>query len=102
VYFYFHDATIRLDMKAVLQSNSDCVNNRQQNVVIEGHADERGTDEYNMALGEKRARGIKRYLQKLGVSNAVRTLSYGEERPVCTDTTSDCWWRNRRAEFQFE
>ena len=67
---------------------------------IEGHCDERGTNEYNLALGERRANAAQSYLVSLGVGQArLRTLSYGEERPVCTESTEGCWQRNRRAHF---
>jgi peptidoglycan-associated lipoprotein len=66
-------------------------------VTVEGHADERGTREYNIALGAKRATAVKEYLVSLGVSAArVDTVSYGKERPICTDSTEDCWSQNRR------
>jgi peptidoglycan-associated lipoprotein len=66
-------------------------------VTVEGHADERGTREYNIALGAKRATAVKEYLVSLGVSAArVDTVSYGKERPICTDSTEDCWAQNRR------
>jgi peptidoglycan-associated lipoprotein len=66
-------------------------------VTVEGHADERGTREYNIALGAKRANAVKEYLVSLGVSAArVDTVSYGKERPICTDSTEDCWSQNRR------
>jgi peptidoglycan-associated lipoprotein len=66
-------------------------------VTVEGHADERGTREYNIALGAKRANAVKEYLVSLGVSAArIDTVSYGKERPVCTESTEDCWSQNRR------
>jgi peptidoglycan-associated lipoprotein len=66
-------------------------------VTVEGHADERGTREYNIALGAKRANAVKEYLVSLGVSAArVDTVSYGKERPVCTESTEDCYAQNRR------
>jgi peptidoglycan-associated lipoprotein len=66
-------------------------------VTIEGHCDERGTREYNLALGARRANAVKEYLVSLGVSAArVDTISYGKERPVCTESTEDCWAQNRR------
>lgn len=69
-------------------------------VTIEGHCDERGTNDYNIALGDKRANAAKDYLVSLGVSAArVKTLSYGEERPTCTASNDTCWARNRRGEF---
>jgi len=67
-------------------------------VEIEGHCDERGTVEYNLALGAKRAGAAKEYLVALGVAaDRLSTISYGEELPLCTDHGEDCWQRNRRA-----
>lgn len=67
-------------------------------VTIEGHADERGTREYNVALGERRANSAKNYLVSLGIAaNRIRTVSYGEERPVATASTPEAWAKNRRA-----
>ncbi|GAA0526485.1 peptidoglycan-associated lipoprotein [Rhizomicrobium palustre] len=66
-------------------------------VTVEGHADERGTREYNIALGAKRANAVKEYLVSLGVSAArVDTVSYGKEKPICTESTEACWAQNRR------
>jgi len=70
----------------------------QYRFVIEGHCDDRGTREYNLALGERRATAVKNYLIALGIdANRMQTISYGKERPVCTESTEDCWARNRRA-----
>jgi len=70
----------------------------QFTITIEGHADERGTNEYNLALGERRASAVKDYITSLGVAgDRVRTISYGEERPVCTQNEESCWSQNRRA-----
>ncbi len=67
-------------------------------VTIEGHCDERGTNEYNLALGDRRANNARDYMISLGVpAMAIKTLTYGEERPVCTESDESCWWRNRRA-----
>lgn len=67
-------------------------------VQVQGNADERGTREYNLALGARRANSVKEYLVSLGVSAArVETISFGKEKPVCTDSTEDCWAQNRRA-----
>ncbi len=66
-------------------------------VTIEGHCDERGTREYNLALGARRANAVKEFLVSQGVSSArVDTISYGKERPICTESTEDCWAQNRR------
>lgn len=67
---------------------------------VEGHCDERGTNEYNLALGDRRAKAVKDYLVSLGVpSSRIETISYGEEKPVCSQQTEDCWAKNRRAHF---
>ena len=66
---------------------------------VEGHCDERGTNEYNITLGQSRSSAAVDYLRSLGVNNGMRTISYGEERPVCTESGESCWWRNRRARF---
>jgi peptidoglycan-associated lipoprotein len=102
VYFDFDDASIRRDQKPRIESGADCIKSRNQSVMIEGHCDERGTDEYNMALGQRRARATQKYIEKLGVGVSVKTVSYGEERPVCNESSEDCWQRNRRAEFSFQ
>jgi peptidoglycan-associated lipoprotein len=71
-----------------------------QNVLIEGHCDERGTQAYNLVLGEKRARSAKRYLEDLGIPGSqLQITSYGENRPVCNEQTESCYQRNRRAHF---
>lgn len=66
-------------------------------VTVEGHCDERGTREYNLALGARRANAVKEYLVSIGVSSArIDTISYGKERPICSESTEDCWAQNRR------
>ncbi|MCX8034176.1 MAG: peptidoglycan-associated lipoprotein Pal [Thermodesulfovibrio sp.] len=71
-------------------------------VIIEGHCDERGTNEYNFALGQKRANSAKQYLITLGVSSArIDIISYGEEKPLCSEQNEACWQKNRRAHFVF-
>jgi len=70
-------------------------------VLIEGHCDERGTNEYNLALGDRRANSAKNYLVKSGVAESrITTISYGEEQPLCTEHAESCWWKNRRDQFQ--
>jgi peptidoglycan-associated lipoprotein len=69
-------------------------------VTIEGHCDERGTNEYNLALGDRRADSAKSYLVDLGIAaSRLTTVSYGEERPVCSQQNEECWSKNRRAHF---
>ena len=92
---------IRPQDTKILDANLDwMLSNPKSLVLIEGHCDERGTNEYNMALGEHRARATANYLVAHGVlSERLTTLSYGEERPLCTERTEACWARNRRAHF---
>jgi peptidoglycan-associated lipoprotein len=71
--------------------------NPSAKLIIEGHCDERGSREYNLVLGEKRAQEVRRYLLDLGVTNPVSLVSYGKERPVCTEPDESCYWQNRRA-----
>jgi len=101
VYFDFDKADLRTEAREQLQRNADWLKSHAGYLVtIEGHCDERGTNEYNLALGERRANAAKDYLVSLGVAAArVNTISYGEERPVCTESTEVCWQKNRRAHF---
>jgi peptidoglycan-associated lipoprotein len=74
--------------------------NPKATVTIEGHADERGTNEYNLALGDRRADSAKAFLVDLGIAaSSLTTISYGEERPVCAQQNEECWAKNRRAHF---
>jgi peptidoglycan-associated lipoprotein len=76
--------------------------NKGANITIEGHCDERGTNEYNLALGEKRAKSAMDYLVSLGVSSSrMGMITYGEENPVCVQKNEACWQKNRRAHFIF-
>ncbi len=101
IFFDFDRSTIRPDGQAALEANSRVL--REMNgrkVVIEGHCDERGTVEYNLVLGERRAQAVRRYLEDLGVpASQLQVVSYGKERPFCTDHANDCWQKNRRAHF---
>lgn len=89
-------AMMVLDEKAVYLRD-----NRRVRVLIEGHADERGTNEYNLALGDRRANSAKNYLIKSGVdASRFTTISYGEEQPLCNQRNESCWTKNRRAQFR--
>jgi peptidoglycan-associated lipoprotein len=101
VYFDFDRSELRADTRERLAANARFLQQRQELIVaVEGHADERGTQEYNLALGDRRAEATRSYLGSLGVgADRTRTVSYGEERPECSESAEDCWWRNRRAEF---
>jgi peptidoglycan-associated lipoprotein len=92
---------IRPDARAVLDSVAAWLNNHKDiNVLIEGHCDERGTNEYNLALGEERAKAARDYLISRGVaSTRMNTITYGEEKPLCLHKDEACWQRNRRAHF---
>lgn len=101
VYFDFDRYDITPMMREVLATNAQALRQRSNfEVVIEGHCDERGTIEYNLALGDRRARAVKDYLVLLGVDGSrLSTVSYGKERPVNPDHNEQAWAQNRRAEF---
>ena len=101
VNFDFDRYDLRPEMREILKSHAAWLKaNPQVKVQIEGHCDERGTNEYNLALGAKRAESVKRYLIDLGVSPAtLSTISYGEELPLCKEQNEGCWAKNRRAHF---
>lgn len=101
VYFDFDRAELRPEAREQLAQNAQWLReNPGYAATIEGHCDERGTNEYNLALGERRATAARSYVVSLGVGeNRLQTISYGEERPVCTESTESCWQRNRRAHF---
>lgn len=102
IYFDFDKSEIKPEAKAVLEKKAAWLReNGGYSVRVEGHADERGTSEYNLALGERRAKAAMKYLNALGISaDRMSTLSYGEERPRCTESNESCWSRNRRDEFK--
>jgi peptidoglycan-associated lipoprotein len=96
--FDYDQATIRPDAAEVLKRDATWLTRwPTTTVTIEGHCDERGTPEYNLALGERRADAVKSYLVSLGVATGrLKIVSFGKERPVCTDSSEPCWQRNRR------
>ena len=101
VFFAFDDYTLAQDAQTQLQALADYLKTNPQSVVqIEGHCDERGSIEYNLALGERRAQSVKNYLAQLGVDPArLSTISYGEEKPAVEGHDEAAWSKNRRAEF---
>jgi len=101
IHFDFDKYDIRDDAKPVLERLAQWLkNNPKARVLIEGHCDERGTNQYNLALGERRASATKNYLMALGISSSrIDTVTYGEERPLCREQTEECWQLNRRAHF---
>jgi len=102
IYFEYNKSNIRPEYQPVLESISKwLVKKDGSQLLIEGHCDERGTDEYNLALGERRALAVRRYLIALGVSSdRVHTISYGEEKPAVPGSDEAAWSKNRRAEFK--
>ena len=101
VYFDFDKYDIRAEDAKTLDANAAWLKSNADNLVlIEGHCDERGTNEYNLALGERRAKATMNYLVSQGIqANRITIISYGEERPVCSEKTEACWAKNRRASF---
>ena len=101
VYFDLDESTIRDDAKAPLQRNADWMKRwTSTQVTVEGHADERGSAEYNLGLGSRRADSVKQYLVSLGVqAGRITVVSKGKEQPVCTDHNEGCWQQNRRGHF---
>jgi peptidoglycan-associated lipoprotein len=101
IYFDFDKYDIRPADTRILDANATWLkSNPNHLVLIEGHADERGTNEYNLALGERRAKSTMNYLVSQGVqANRITIISYGEERPACTEKSEGCWAKNRRSHF---
>ena len=101
VLFEFDSYDLRGNARDILRGNADWLkSNPSARIEVEGHCDERGTSEYNLALGAKRSQTAKDYLVSLGISpERISTISYGEEIPVCTEPNENCWRQNRRARF---
>ena len=104
VFFEYDKADLRDDARARLSSNADWLRSHPEfEVTIEGHCDERGTNEYNLALGNRRAAAALAYLKTLGVAeDRFETISFGKEKPLCTEGNEKCWSQNRRAEFKLK
>lgn len=103
VYFALDSAELSQEGRGTIQKNADYLKRWQTTkVLVEGHADSRGTNEYNLALGEKRADATRDYLVSLGIANdRVTIVSKGEEEPACSEENESCWQRNRRGRFIF-
>ncbi len=101
IYFDYDKSNIRSDAREILKANAEIfTKNSSATIVVEGHCDERGTTEYNMALGERRAQETKQYLENLGINaSRIETISYGEERPLDSRSTEEAWAQNRRVQF---
>jgi peptidoglycan-associated lipoprotein len=100
-FFDFNKSDIRPDARQALSQTADFLKNYPQiKVTIEGHCDERGSTEYNLALGDRRANATKQYLVSLGISGErITTVSYGKEKPFCMESNEACWQQNRRGHF---
>jgi len=100
-YFDYDKADIRADAREALGKTADFLRNYPQlRVTIEGHCDERGSTEYNLALGDRRANAVKQYLVSLGIpADHLATVSYGKEKPFCMESNETCWQENRRGHF---
>lgn len=101
IHFDFNDYSIRSQDSQILQSNAAWLSKHPNaRVQIEGNCDNRGSEEYNLALGAKRAQAAKDYLETLGIAGQrMSTISYGKELPLCTENTQECWAKNRRDHF---
>jgi peptidoglycan-associated lipoprotein len=101
VYFDFDKYDLTSDARERLAKNTEFMKAHAEfTYSLEGYCDERGTNDYNLALGDRRANAGKNYLLSLGIPSApMRTISYGEERPQCNESHEGCWWRNRRVHF---
>ena len=100
-FFDYDQSDLREDARSALAANAEWLKRYPPvQILVEGHADERGTAAYNLALGDKRANAVKEYLSSLGIDGSrVRTVSYGKERPFCTESSESCWQQNRRGHF---
>ncbi len=101
IFFDFDQWTIRPESRKLLEDDAQWLAaHPQEKIQIEGHADERGTEEYNLALGERRAKSVMKFLVNLGVNpSRISSISYGEEKPFCNDPSESCYEKNRRAHF---
>jgi len=104
VYFDYDKADIRSDQNGSVQADAQFLQTHGNiNVTIEGHCDERGSTEYNIALGDKRASAVKNVLTADGISaSRIKTISYGKEKPFCMESNEACWQQNRRGHFVFQ
>jgi peptidoglycan-associated lipoprotein len=101
VYFDYDRSSVRPDASQALKENAAVINEKKwDRIILEGHCDERGSEEYNLALGERRTNSVKRYLMNLGIAGSkITTVSYGESRPAKPGHDESAWRYNRRVEF---
>ncbi|OGR93109.1 MAG: peptidoglycan-associated lipoprotein [Elusimicrobia bacterium RIFCSPLOWO2_01_FULL_59_12] len=99
IYFDLDQSTLRNDARETLRKNYEALRTHKDwEALVEGHCDERGTTEYNLGLGQRRAASVRQYYMSLGISGRrIATLSFGKEKPVCEEQNEDCWSKNRRA-----
>jgi len=104
VYFDYDKSDIRTDQQSSIQADIAFLNQHGNiNVLVEGHCDERGSTEYNLALGDKRANSVRNALTAGGVNaSRIKTISYGKEKPFCTESNEACWQQNRRGHFVYQ
>ena len=104
IFFEFDSSTLSAEAESILRAKAEWMRrNPSLTIVIEGHCDNRGTTEYNLALGERRAESVKRFLIDLGITAIrIRTISFGEERPLARGDNEEAWAKNRRAHFEFD
>jgi peptidoglycan-associated lipoprotein len=104
VYFDYDKADVRGDQQSSVQADAQFFNQHQNmNFTVEGHCDERGSTEYNLALGDQRASAVKNALTSAGVSaSRIKTISYGKEKPFCTESNEACWQQNRRGHLVYQ
>ncbi len=104
IFFEFDSSTLSAEAESILRDKAEWMRrNPSLTIVIEGHCDNRGTTEYNLALGERRAESVKGFLIDLGIADTrIRTISYGEERPLARGDNEAAWAKNRRAHFEFD
>ena len=100
VHFAFDSPRLDSEARAILAENAKWLKSRSKlKVQVAGHCDQRGTVEYNLALGQRRAKGVRAYYRTLGIPGSmIGTISYGEEKPLCVEETESCWLKNRRGE----
>ena len=102
VYFDFDKATLKSDARSLLLAHAERLKDNPTDVRLEGHADERGSREYNMALGERRAKAVRDFLVLQGVNRSdLEVISYGEERPLALGSNENAWAQNRRVEIKY-
>ena len=103
IYFDFDESIVSEEGQVIIQAHAEVLaSNPDATMIVAGHADERGTREYNLALGDQRAEAVSRYFQEFGVDvSRIKVISYGEEQPASMESNEEAWRLNRRAEFDY-